>query len=72
MKARENARCQPFNCFRPQNGPARLTWPNGATREGCKSGGQWHGEVIYTYAEGPRKGKSDKEAWDRGKLQGAR
>ena len=51
-----------------QNGPAKLTWPNGAVREGRKKDGQWHGEVLYTYAEGPRKGKKDIETWELGEL----
>jgi len=51
-----------------QNGPAKLTWPNGAIREGQKKDGQWHGEVLYTYAEGPRKGKKDLEIWEEGKM----
>lgn len=28
-----------------------------------KVNGKWDGEVYYTYAEGPRKGKKDKEMW---------
>jgi hypothetical protein len=51
-----------------QTGPAKLIWPNGAVREGRKVRGQWEGEVVYTYAEGPRKGKKDKETWSNGKL----
>ena len=47
-------------------GPAKLIWPNGAIREGQKVDGKWEGEVFYTYAEGPRKGKKDKETWSKG------
>jgi hypothetical protein len=47
-------------------GPAKLIWPNGAVREGHKVDGKWEGEVFYTYAEGPRKGKKDKETWSKG------
>jgi hypothetical protein len=47
-------------------GPAKLIWPNGAVREGHKVDGKWEGEVFYTYAEGPRKGKKDKETWSNG------
>ena len=46
----------------------RLTWPNGAVREGSKLNGAWHGEVLYTYAEGPRKGKKDLETWSEGQM----
>ena len=46
----------------------RLTWPNGAVREGYKQEGLWHGEVLYTYAEGPRKGKKDLETWKGGEM----
>ena len=49
-------------------GPAKLIWPNGAAREGSKVEGKWDGEVFYTYAEGPRKGKKDKETWLRGEM----
>ena len=49
-------------------GPAKLTWANGAVREGRKVNGKWEGEVIYTYAEGPRKGKKDKEVWSNGQV----
>ena len=31
------------------------------SREGEKREGKWHGQVFYTYAEGPRKGKKDVE-----------
>ena len=50
-------------------GPAKLIWANGAVREGQKVNGKWHGEVFYTYAEGPRKGKRDKETWVSGELR---
>lgn len=50
------------------SGPAKLIWPNGATREGLKVDGKWDGEIFYTYAEGPRKGKKDKEIWSNGEL----
>ena len=30
--------------------------------------GKWDGEVFYTYAEGPRKGKRDLEKWSNGEL----
>ena len=50
-------------------GPAKLIWANGAVREGQKVNGKWHGEVFYTYAEGPRKGKRDKETWVNGELK---
>ena len=30
--------------------------------------GKWDGEVFYTYAEGPRKGKRDLEKWSNGDL----
>jgi hypothetical protein len=49
-------------------GPAKLIWPNGAIREGSKIEGKWDGEVFYTYAEGPRKGKKDKETWRKGEM----
>lgn len=51
-----------------QTGPCKLVWANGASREGGKVGGLWHGEVFYTFAEGPRKGKRDRETWDMGTL----
>jgi len=57
-----------FNNDGIETGPARLTWPNGAVREGCKLNGLWHGDVFYTYAEGPRKGKKDLETWKDGKM----
>jgi len=51
-----------------QNGPAKLTWANGAVREGNKVNGKWHGEILYTYAEGPREGKKDIEKWAEGEM----
>ena len=30
--------------------------------------GKWDGDVFYTYAEGPRKGKRDLEKWSNGEL----
>ena len=29
---------------------------------------KWDGEVLYTYAEGPRKGKRDLEKWSNGEM----
>ena len=51
-----------------QNGPAKLTWPSGAVRQGQKKDGQWHGLVYYTYSEGPRKGQADQEQWNSGEM----
>ena len=51
-----------------ENGPCKLIWANGARREGEKVDGKWDGEVFYTYAEGPRKGKKDLEEWRAGEL----
>jgi len=51
-----------------ETGPAKLTWPNKALREGAKLQGQWHGEIIYTYGQGPRQGRQDKERWEEGKM----
>jgi len=51
-----------------QNGPAKLTWPNGAVREGNKLNGKWDGDVYYTFADGPRKGKRDLETWKDGEM----
>ena len=30
--------------------------------------GHWDGEVFYTDAEGPRKGKRDREEWKQGEM----
>ena len=54
------------------SGPAKLIWPNGAVREGSKVDGKWEGEVFYTYAEGPRKGKKDKEIWVKGEMKSSK
>ena len=51
-----------------ENGPCKLIWANGASREGEKRDGRWHGQVFYTYAEGPRKSKKDVEEWKAGEL----
>jgi antitoxin component YwqK of YwqJK toxin-antitoxin module len=51
-----------------ETGPCKLIWANGAAREGQKLNGQWDGEVFYTYGDGPRKGKKDKEEWKAGEL----
>ena len=37
-------------------------------REGHKQAGLWHGQVLYTYAEGPRTGKQDLETWKDGEM----
>ena len=33
-----------------------------------KLNGKWDGEVYYTFADGPRKGKRDLEKWSNGEL----
>jgi len=51
-----------------ENGACCFRWANGAMREGLKVDGKWQGEVIYTYGEGPAKGRKDKECWSEGQL----
>lgn len=43
-----------------QNGPAKITWPTGAAREGTKVDGKWHGQAFYTFADGPREGRGQR------------
>jgi hypothetical protein len=51
-----------------ETGPAKLVWPNKAKREGAKLNGHWHGQIFYTYGQGPRQGRQDVEIWEDGKV----